>query len=100
MAGIAGILGTRTQNPSSKSEVGVMVRALQSAIDEPSRAHDFANERLRAHVAWVQRSTETTCAAWNGAGNILLVFNGRDFDLEEKARALRARGHVFQTDAE
>ena len=100
MAGIAGILGARTQNPASKLEIGLMARALQSAIDGPSSVSDSANDRLRSHVTWVQRNPETKCAGWNTAGNILLVFNGRDFDLEDKARTLRSRGHVFQTDAE
>ncbi len=77
-----------------------MSRALQSAIDETSSVSDSANERLRSHATWVQRKPEAQCAGWNAAGSILLVFNGRDFDLEEKARGLRARGHVFQTDAE
>jgi asparagine synthase (glutamine-hydrolysing) len=77
-----------------------MARALQSAIDGPSSVSDSASTRLCSHVTWVERNPDAKCAAWNAARNILLVFNGRDFDIEEKARALRLRGHVFQTDAE
>jgi asparagine synthase (glutamine-hydrolysing) len=100
MPGIAGILGPRTLNPASRTEVGVMASALSGAIDEPSTTTDAAAANARASLAWVRRAAEPDCAAWNERRDILLVFNGRDFDLPEKAQALRARGHRFTSDAE
>ena len=100
MPGIAGLIGPRTQQPATKSEVAAMARALQGAIDAPSDTTDALSSTERVHLTCVRRKTDTSCAGWNSRGDILLVFNGRDFDLEEKARALRARGHVFQTEAE
>jgi hypothetical protein len=100
MPGFAGIVGPRFQNPASASEVGVMARALAGAIDEPSVTENFSSDRERAGVACVRRNSDSALAAWNERRDILLVFHGRDFDLPEKAAALRARGHTVTTDLE
>lgn len=100
MPGIAGTVGPRTRNPASAIEVGMMTRALAQAMEDPARTGDALFEREGACVAWVQRAGAPGCTAWNEARDILLVFHGRDFDLDEKTQALRARGHRFQTEAE
>lgn len=100
MPGIAGIIGPRTQNPASQAEVGLMARALRGSIEEAAASSDFFSARERTALAWVHRSSDPACSAWNERHDILLIFNGRDFDLPEKAQSLRARGHRFTTDAE
>ena len=100
MPGIAGIIGPRTQNPASKNEVGQMTCALRSSIEEASTSSDFFSPREGAVLGWVERASDPQCSGWNDRHDILLIFNGRDFDLPEKALRLRTRGHRFTTDAE
>ncbi|MDP3068884.1 MAG: asparagine synthase-related protein [Opitutaceae bacterium] len=100
MSGLVGIVGPRSRNPSSATEVGLMARAMARAMEAPAQTHECTVEREGARLAWVQRADNGDCAAWNSTRDVFLVFHGRDFDLEEKARALRSRGLAFQTEAE
>ncbi|MBL9201291.1 MAG: hypothetical protein JNL39_12340 [Opitutaceae bacterium] len=77
-----------------------MARALAGTMEEPAKAGELASLQAGARVAWVQRAADDLFVAWNDARDIFLLFHGRDFDLEEKECAIRARGSSCQTQAE
>lgn len=77
-----------------------MVRAMGQAMETPAQTRECTADPEGVRLAWVQRAGDAECAAWNSTRDVLLVFHGRDFDLEEKTQAARARGLTFQTEAE
>lgn len=77
-----------------------MAQALADGTEGPSATGSFSIDREQATLTWVRRVTDQESTAWNRTRDILLIFNGRDFDLPEKAKALCARGRSFTTDAE